>query len=367
MVCPICKQDLTIIEKEAKILEDNLPKVNKYALCKFCKKQWKLNKTTKTPKQDEKQIKIVGESESAPPLDVSKLAKLLSLAEDRNTKDQEISRLMLDSLPSDSFQEVDFELEPNRKTSDNVQDREESDKAAPKPQNKNRKNVRPGEKSDNKSKPNPRERGESIAQSNPREKGENLAKSSPRKKGENLAKSSPREKGENLAKSSPKRRGEKKTESSPKKKDENRTESSHEVEEDFGQGLIKKTKSVAMEVKERILKMDISLFRKVVGILSILIFVFFFYHGVTTSELAAAASSIALSIFCLGAGAFQLLTQKNNDTVSFVLPAILYIIGGMIAFLQSEGRTTLLVGAIIPLILAIILVALASLWKMKKI
>ena len=326
MVCPICKQDLKIIEKEADYLEDNLPKVNKYALCRFCNKQWRLTKATNAPKSEEKRIKIVGEDESAPSLDVSKLAEVLSLAQRKHTetKKEEIPPIDPDAQFLDSFQEVEFDLEPS------------SDK--------------PLSESGNKSREDAKYDIEEI---------ENEAKSSPRVRNKNRAKSSPRG-----------------------KKSINYEDTLFEdiYDEDIddeditarsttpGKNISSAFKKgfAALEEKGGLSKINISLVRKVLGILSILAFVFFFFNGVTTSELAMAISFIALSIFCLGAGVFQLFTQKNKDITSFVFPALLYIIGGVIAFLQSENSLTLLFGAIIALIVAIALVVLAVFAKNEK-
>ena len=53
MACPICEKNLEIYEKKVNA-DDNQTIVNKYAVCRDCKKQWPLKKKVLEPVSDEK-------------------------------------------------------------------------------------------------------------------------------------------------------------------------------------------------------------------------------------------------------------------------------------------------------------------------
>ena len=389
MDCPICKQDLIIIDKEEKTLEDNQAKVNKYALCKSCNKQWKLNKTKTTPKNEEKQIKIVGEDESAPPLDVSKLAKLLMNSKEKKTREVEVTPTVSDPF-WDTFKGVEYDPEsdnehpsPKHKTESgedtklDIEEFESKAKSTPRDKGESKAKSTLRDKGESKEKSTPRDKGESKEESIPREESENIAKSAPRRN-ENVAKSGPRRKGEKKVKSSQRESSENKAKSNPRKrsesiaslssieKEENRVKSTSKVKENFGEESGVKAKFALMLEKLTSLKMNVTFIRKILGIFSIVLFVLLFVTGVTSSVLGVAMTSITFSIICLGTGVYQLFTQKNRDLFSFVFPPILYFIGGIIASLQSGNSVFLLIGAIIALFITVFLVLLAIFAKMEK-
>ena len=75
MKCPICENNLEIYEKKISS-DDNQSIINKYAVCKICKKQWPLKKKEPKPVSDENTLTSADKStHSNDNLDDSKTAK----------------------------------------------------------------------------------------------------------------------------------------------------------------------------------------------------------------------------------------------------------------------------------------------------
>jgi hypothetical protein len=257
MTCPICEQDLEIVEKSIDSLDDNSTNV-KFAICRDCRKQWKLKDSTgpSTPKRQ-------SQSSSDPPKRAT----------------------------SNKGKSQDRPVRAGSTSSENRHSKVNSAKSS----------SRPGHS-----------------------KGE-MAKRQERKP------------------------------SRPKPED-----------------AVKELKR-RVEVEEE----ETGWFkpiRIILAVLSVLTFLYLLYQGfyityfdyvIGQAELSVAIVTIALGAVYLVSGVFIFSTLKNTTILPFIVPSMLYLLGGVIAFLFRGDSIVLLTGSIISLIVSIFLVILVLIQKLK--
>lgn len=106
--------------------------------------------------------------------------------------------------------------------------------------------------------------------------------------------------------------------------------------------------------------------RVLLGILSLGGFGFCIYSaliagldGITSGDTASAGMTYVVLALCMFVSALLLLImQKSNSVFAFILPMILYLGGGVYAFMRRSGEANLLYCAIVGLVLAVIFLIL---------
>lgn len=106
--------------------------------------------------------------------------------------------------------------------------------------------------------------------------------------------------------------------------------------------------------------------RVILGILSLGGFGFCIYSalmagldGITSGDTASAGMTYVVLALCMFVSALLLLImQKSNSVFAFILPMILYLGGGVYAFMRRSSETNLLYCAIVGLVLAVIFLIL---------
>ena len=81
--------------------------------------------------------------------------------------------------------------------------------------------------------------------------------------------------------------------------------------------------------------------------------------GILSGDTASAGMTYAILAACMFVSALLLLImQKSNSVFAFILPMILYLGGGVYAFMKRQGEANLLYCAIAGLVLAVIFLIL---------
>ena len=355
MICPICEQDLEIIEREVDIFADDFSGIAKYAVCRDCRKQWKLKNTTATNKkknpsaeENRSQISVVGEDKQTTPPD---LASLVNAAKAGQL-----------APPEDKLSDEERGWEPK-----NARVAEDDYRNLAKSADRSNSDKPPGRRS--KSAPLNKEARPSNKQRRPsRDSGEQPRekKRRPSRVKEDKPKVQPRH---------PSRAREGKIKDKPEppslvrgaaSKGKQRPPSRTEVK-----GAPKRNEDQGLEVPFKLVRIGLA-------ILSVLAFLYLSAQGYLTYYLdyvrfrGAIPISITVAVFVLGlscliAGIFLIVTLKKEGILPFIVPSFLYLVGGVIAFFFREDSRLLLSGAIIALIVAIVLIILVLIDKIKNV
>jgi len=303
MTCPICEQNLEIVEK---ITDDfDRSTVTKYAICRDCRKQWKLKTATKT---------------DTPPLPKKSPVEKI--------KEKEAKQAKVKKISDDDLFLADAGGNPAKSKASDKEDR-------PKKQSK-----RPFESSK-------RERGRNIS----KDRDISRSRRDSRDRIRNEDKPRDRDKGRGKDKRRDGRTGIHKK----------RTSTKASIYDDY----------TGSEESEGVFKPV----RILIAVLSIIAFgyllyqggwITFFDHVIGQAQLSVAIAMIVLGTLCLISGLILLFTLKKSGILPFIFPAILYLIGGVIAFFFRGDSMILLVGSIAALIVAIILIILVLIQKVKS-
>lgn len=320
MICPICERDLEIIEKGGNIFEDDPSIVTRYAVCRDCKKQWKLKSATsphqkKQQAASEGQIKLVGEREQAPTPD---LASLLNATKTSSSKKREPEETDPPN-PAKSIARGEGEHRPRKK------------RKGPPPSGENR--GRGGQKRTSrdsaerpKSRPQPSTRDQ---MDRPRDKQRSPSREMDHRPRSQKRPPSHREEREHPARSYPE--------------------------------------------QPPVLFKPVRMGLAALSILAFLYlsfqsyFTYYLDSAINRGELSSAVAAFLLGLFCLVAGIFLILTLKRDGAIPFIVPSFLYLIGGVIAFFFRGDSRLLLSGAIVALIVAIVLIILILVDRIRNI
>jgi len=303
MTCPICEQNLEIVEKITDDFDGSV--VTKYAICRDCRKQWKLKTTTKT---------------DSPSLSIKPLVGTGKEEDSKQTKVKKIS--------DDDLFLADAGVNP----------------AKSKASDKENKSKRQGRKPSGSSKRN-------IDGDIGKDKG--LSR--------NRDKSKDRMKNEDRFGDKDKARGKSKGKEDRKGVHKNRPSTKASIYDDY-------TDSEESEGGFKPVRI-------LIAVLSIIAFGFllyqggyitFFDHVIGQAELSVAIAMILLGTLCLISGLIILFTLKKNGILPFISPAILYLIGGVVAFIFRGDSMILLAGSIVALIVAILLIILVLIQQVKS-
>ena len=355
MICPICDQDLEIIEREVDIFEDDSSGIVKYAVCRDCRKQWKLKNTTASNRKkdyfaegDYNQIRVVGEDKQAAPPDLASLLNATKASQEVPPKEKS-SRKERGREPDDGGGIEDDSRNPAKSTTRS----KSSDRPRKRPKSAS---LSEEDRPSNRRRKTSRDSGEqpSKKQSPPTKTREGEPKNKPRHSSrarEDRPKDSPRHPSQIGADGS-----------KVKQKHPSRTED---------KGISKNDRNQPSEAIFKPLRIGLS-------ILSVLAFLYLSIQGYLTYYLdyvrfrgaipiSMTVAVFMLGLFCLIAGVFLFVTLKRDGVIPFIVPSFLYLVGGVIAFfLRGESRL-LLSGAIIALIVAIVLIILVLIDKIKNV
>ena len=354
MICPICEQDLELIEREVDIFEDDSAGIVKYAVCRDCRKQWKLKNTTASNKKkdysaegDYNQIRVVGEDKQAPPPDLTSLLNATKTNQGASPREK-----------------------PPRK----IRSREPDDEGVL------------GDDSRNPAKSTVRSKGYDRVGKRPKSSslGEEDRPIGKRRKTSRDSGEQPREKQRHPSRA---REGEPKNKPrQPSKvregRPKDRTRHPSRVGDDSSK-VKQKHPSLAADVRSQKKKEQPwgVLFKPIrigLAVLSVLAFLYLSIQGYLTYYLdfvrfrgaipiSMTVAVFLLGLFCLTAGVFLFVTLKKDGVLPFIVPSFLYLVGGVIAFFFRGESRLLLSGAIIALIVAIILIILVLIDKIKNV
>ena len=353
MICPICEQNLEIIEREADIFEDDFSGIVKYAVCRDCRKQWKLKNPTASSKKrehsaerDYNQIRVVGEDERIAPPDLASLVNAAKTSQETPsegifTEEDPVRESGGEAGTGDDFGNPARATTRNKgRSKPGGRPKNTSLSKRDKPSNRQRKTSRdsgeqPGAKPGRPSR---------LKEDEPKDK----PKHSSRTRG-GRPKDKPKPSQGGIAGPVVKKRHPSRTEGKTPRQDRNQP----------AQATFK-------------------LIRIGLAILSVLAFLYLSIQGYITYYLdyvrfrGAIPISMTVAVFTLGlfsliAGIFLFVTLKKDGIIPFIVPSFLYLIGGVIAFFFREDSRLLLSGAIIALIVAIILIILVLIDKIKHV
>jgi uncharacterized membrane protein len=326
MTCPICEQYLEIVEKFMDDYEDPSNSI-KYAICRDCRKQWKLKSA------------VEEQSGKMPPPKNSQRRK----DSEDGRRDSEGTK----KRESDGARRRDSE--GTRRT----------DSAKGGDSEGARRNSEGGKKESDGARRRQRDDDGLIVGDSPvnpaKSRGGDDREGIPRKRKQNPSHSN-KEQSKRNQRGNPSNRQEARNIPKPQAKAILYDDYDNYDESEEAKGLFKPV-------------------RIILGILSIIASLYLMFQGVETfldnvrrqAESSTAVPIIALGIFCLIAGIFLLITFKRDGIIPFVVPALLYLIGGVIAFFFREGQTLLLSTSIITLIVAIILIILVLVGRLKEV
>ena len=300
MKCPICVENLEIVEKTTD--DFNRSTVTKYAICRDCKKQWKVKTATKADSPSPSKKPLIGKGR------------------------EESQQAKVEKISDDDLFLADAGVNPAK--------------------------SKAGEREEK-----PKKQGKRPSESNKKDK--DIGRD--RRARKSREKSRDRTKDEDKPRSKDRGKDKNKDREVRAKAHKNRTSTGGRVYDDY----------TPMEES----KVAFKPIRILIAVLSILAFVYLLYQGVYVNffdhiigqaQLSIAIAMIALGTLSLIAGLVLLFTLKKNGILPFILPAILYLIGGVVAFLFRGDSTILLAGSIVPLIVAILLIILILVEKVKS-
>ena len=394
MKCPICGKDVILQKKQVGTNENGEPILNQYAICKDCKKQWNLDKQrakkmaarkaaegtkAETPAATKKETEKVVE-QTAVKTNPKEAVKATRPTEDEKAAKK---RRPADGEAPNKRRPADSEAPKKRRPVDSeetLKKRRPIDGETPKkrrPANSEApKKRRPADgEAQKKRRPidgeTPKKRRpvnseapkkrhpveENAAQSAVSEEIEEQKYSNiPSKQVRTKREHAMRKGYEDMLSTDPSYKSKKKIED-----EDDLTESKQRTMNAYDDGDEDEDFEDEYEPKAKF-----RVLRVLLGILSLGGFGFCIYSAlmsgldeITSGNTASAGMTYVILALCMFvSGLLLLIMQKSNSVFAFILPMILYLGGGVYAFIRRSGETNLLYCAIVGLVLAVIFLIL---------
>ena len=362
MKCPLCGKDVILQQKQVGTNENGEPIMNQYAICKDCKKQWNLDKQRAKKMAAKKAVEDAKEADSARSDEEKKVVKKSRpvSGEDAPKKRRPVNE---DGTPK-KRRPADGEAAPKKRRPVNEDGtpkkrRPADGEAAPKkrrPVNEDGtpKKRRPadGETAPKKRRPIEEEAAlSSASETTEEQKYGNIPPQHVRTKRERAM----RKGYEDMLSTDPSYKSNKISKTDDLSDLKQRTMNAYDDMNDDDD------LDDEYEPKARF-----RVLRVILGILSIGGFGFCVYSalmagldGILSGDTASAGMTYAILAACMFVSALLLLImQKSNSVFAFILPMILYLGGGVYAFMKRSGEANLLYCAIAGLVLAVIFLIL---------
>ena len=362
MKCPLCGKDVILQQKQVGTNENGEPIMNQYAICKDCKKQWNLDKQRAKKMAAKKAVEDAKEADSARSDEEKKAVKKTRPVnrEDAPKKRRPVNE---DGTPK-KRRPADGEAAPKKRRPVNEDGtpkkrRPADGEAAPKkrcPVNEDGtpKKRRPanGETAPKKRRPIEEEAAlSSASETTEEQKYGNIPPQHVRTKRERAM----RKGYEDMLSTDPSYKSNKISNTDDLSDLKQRTMNAYDDMNDDDD------LDDEYEPKARF-----RVLRVILGILSIGGFGFCVYSalmagldGILSGDTASAGMTYAILAACMFVSALLLLImQKSNSVFAFILPMILYLGGGVYAFMKRSGEANLLYCAIAGLVLAVIFLIL---------
>ena len=362
MKCPLCGKDVILQQKQVGTNENGEPIMNQYAICKDCKKQWNLDKQRAKKMAAKKAVEDAKEADSARSDEEKKAVKKTRPVngEDAPKKCRPVNE---DGTPK-KRRPADGEAAPKKRRPVNEDGtpkkrRPADGEAAPKkrrPVNEDGtpKKRRPadGETAPKKRRPIEEEAAlSSASETTEEQKYGNIPPQHVRTKRERAM----RKGYEDMLSTDPSYKSNKISNTDDLSDLKQRTMNAYDDMNDDDD------LDDEYEPKARF-----RVLRVILGILSIGGFGFCVYSalmagldGILSGDTASAGMTYAILAACMFVSALLLLImQKSNSVFAFILPMILYLGGGVYAFMKRSGEANLLYCAIAGLVLAVIFLIL---------
>ncbi len=362
MKCPLCGKDVILQQKQVGTNENGEPIMNQYAICKDCKKQWNLDKQRAKKMAAKKAVEDAKEADSARSDEEKKVVKKPRpvSGEDAPKKRRPVNE---DGTPK-KRRPADGEAAPKKRRPVNEDGtpkkrRPADGEAAPKkrrPVNEDGtpKKRRPadGETAPKKRRPIEEEAAlSSASETTEEQKYGNIPPQHVRTKRERAM----RKGYEDMLSTDPSYKSNKISNTDDLSDLKQRTMNAYDDMNDDDD------LDDEYEPKARF-----RVLRVILGILSIGGFGFCVYSalmagldGILSGDTASAGMTYAILAACMFVSALLLLImQKSNSVFAFILPMILYLGGGVYAFMKRSGEANLLYCAIAGLVLAVIFLIL---------
>ena len=362
MKCPLCGKDVILQQKQVGTNENGEPIMNQYAICKDCKKQWNLDKQRAKKMAAKKAVEDAKEADSARSDEEKKVVKKSRpvSGEDAPKKRRPVNE---DGTPK-KRRPADGEAAPKKRRPVNEDGtpkkrRPADGETAPKkrrPVNEDGtpKKRRPadGEAVPKKRRPIEEEAAlSSASETTEEQKYGNIPPQHVRAKREHAM----RKGYEDMLSTDPSYKSNKISNTDDLSDLKQRTMNAYDDMNDDDD------LDDEYEPKARF-----RVLRVILGILSIGCFGFCVYSalmagldGILSGDTASAGMTYAILAACMFVSALLLLImQKSNSVFAFILPMILYLGGGVYAFMKRSGEANLLYCAIAGLVLAVIFLIL---------
>ena len=362
MKCPLCGKDVILQQKQVGTNENGEPIMNQYAICKDCKKQWNLDKQRAKKMAAKKAVEDAKQVDSARSDEEKKAVKKTRpvTGEDTPKKRRPVNE---DGTPK-KRRPADGETAPKKRRPVNEDGtpkkrRPADGEAAPKkrrPVNEDGtpKKRRPadGETAPKKRRPIEEEAAlSSASETTEEQKYGNIPPQHVRTKRERAM----RKGYEDMLSTDPSYKSNKISNTDDLSDLKQRTMNAYDDMNDDDD------LDDEYEPKARF-----RVLRVILGILSIGGFGFCVYSalmagldGILSGDTASAGMTYAILAACMFVSALLLLImQKSNSVFAFILPMILYLGGGVYAFMKRSGEANLLYCAIAGLVLAVIFLIL---------
>ena len=361
MKCPLCGKDVILQQKQVGTTENGEPIMNQYAICKDCKKQWNLDKQRAKKMAAKKAVEDVKQAESTRSDEEKKAVKKARPVngEDAPKKRRPVNE---DGTPK-KRRPADGEATPKKRRPVNEDGtpkkrRPTDGEATPKkrrPVNEDGtpKKRRPadGEATPKKRRPIEEEATlSSASETTEEQKYGNIPPQHVRAQRERAM----RKGYEDMLSTDPSYRSNKISNTDDLSDLKQRTMNAYDDinDDDWDDEYEPKARFRVLRV--------------LLGILSIGGFGFCVYSalmagldGILSGDTASAGMTYAILAACMFVSALLLLImQKSNSVFAFILPMLLYLGGGVYAFMKRQGEANLLYCAIAGLVLAVIFLIL---------
>ena len=374
MKCPLCGKDVILQQKQVGTNENGEPIMNQYAICKDCKKQWNLDKQ-RAKKMAAK--KAVEDAKQAEPTRSGEEKNAVKKSRPVNGEDAPRKRRPVneDGTPK-KHRTTDEEATPKKR-------RPVNEDGTPKKRRPVNEDGTPKKRRTADGEATPKKRRPVNEDGTPKKRRTADGEAAPKKRRpieEEAALSSASETTEEQKYSNiPPQHVRAKREHAMRKGYEDMLS----TDPSYKSNKISNTDDLS-DLKQRTMnayddmnddddwddeyepKARFRVLRVLLGILSIGGFGFCVYSalmagldGILSGDTASAGMTYAILAACMFVSALLLLImQKSNSVFAFILPMILYLGGGVYAFMKRQGEANLLYCAIAGLVLAVIFLIL---------
>lgn len=356
MKCPICGKELEIMKKQVGTDESGSPIFNQYAVCRDCKKQWNLDKQRAKKAKEAQEAKAASVSESDTTKPIMKKEEAIVRISAENEKAAQKKR------PAGETGKKPAQKKRPAGTSET--EGKTVKKAAPK---KRPVSASEGEKAEQKYANIPPERVRTKKEKAVRQAYEDMLSTDPnykpkRKKSSDedmaVSKKAVKKKVENVQPSEKKR-----TEQEKKHPNTKAVQRQDDYDEDYDDDYDEE-----FDYMDDVESAKYRVLRVIFGILSVLAFGYFGFKGfingldsvASGGETSGSMVYIVLAGCMLVAGLLLLILQNSRNIIAYLLPIMIYLGGGVFAFLKRGDEKILLYSAIAGVVLALILIILAA-------